>query len=100
MSRIYLIEKLSDINYRMAIHEGNANRRLASEAIKILLLPTSEVPDSFKKEFHKLRNLAKDTIKNLPALGLTPTKLGNIRNKTAAKYIKILIDIEENTRYE
>jgi hypothetical protein len=27
----YFIEKLSDINHRIAIHEGDANRRLAKE---------------------------------------------------------------------
>jgi len=46
--RNYFIGKLFDINYRMAIHEGNANRRLASEAIKILLLPSNEVPDLYR----------------------------------------------------
>jgi len=89
----YFIGKLFDINYRMAIHEGNANRRLASEAIKINLLPSNEVPDLYKKEFTKLRRLVDDTIKNLPVPGQTPTKLGNIRNSTASRYIKLLIDI-------
>ena len=97
---IYLVEKLSDINRRMALHEGDANRRLASEAIKILLLPSSKVPDLYKKEFIKLRNLASETIKNLPAPGLTPTKLGNIQNRTASKYIKLLIDILYHVRHE
>ena len=32
----YFYSKLFDINYRIAIHEGNANQRLASEAPKIL----------------------------------------------------------------
>ena len=53
----YFIEKISDINYRMAIHEGNAKRRLASEAIKILLLPANEVPDRHKNDFNKLGKL-------------------------------------------
>ena len=91
--KAYLMEKLFDINYRMAIHEGNANQRLASEAGKILLLPSSEVPERYKNEFNKLRQLIEETIRNLLAPGLTPTKLGNIRNSTASKYIKLLIDI-------
>ena len=90
----YFIGKLSEINYRMAIHEGNANRRLASEAIKILLLASSEVPEYYKSEFNKLRNLIEKTIKNLSSPGLTPIRLGNIHNSTAAKYIKLLIDIQ------
>jgi hypothetical protein len=99
MSRIYLIEKLFDINYRMAIHEGNANRRLASEAIKIKLLPTNDIPAKYKKEFSKLINLIEDTIKNLPSPGLTPIKLGNIKNKTASKYIKLLIHILDDVSH-
>ena len=93
--KLYLISKLSDINLRIAIHEGNANQRLASEAIKIRLLPSNEVPDLYKNEFNSLITLIDDTINNLPAPGLTPTKLGKIRNKTATKYIKLLMDIEE-----
>lgn len=89
----YFIEKLSDINNRMTIHEGDANRRLASEAGKILLLPSNEVPKHYKDEFSKLRQLVEETIGNLSAPGLTPTKLGNIRNSTASKYIKLLIYI-------
>ncbi len=80
----------------MAIHEGDANRRLASEARNILLLPSNEVPSPFKSDFNKLRQLIKDTIKNLSDPGLTPTKLGSIRNSTAAKYINLLIHIEDN----
>ena len=89
----YFTEKLFEINHRMAIHEGNANRRLASEATKILLLPENEVPKRYKNEFGELRQLIEETIRNLSAPGLTPTKLGNIRNSTASKYIELLICI-------
>ncbi len=75
----------------MALHEGDASTRLASEAVKILLLPTSEIPDKFKKQFLNLRQLVITTIKDLPAPGLTPTKLGNIQNRTAIKYIHLLL---------
>ena len=92
--KTYFISKLSEINYRMAIHEGNANRRLASEAIKILLLSPSEVPEFYKNKFNKLRNLIEETIKNLSAPGLTPIRLGKIHNSTAIKYIKLLIEIQ------
>lgn len=96
----YFLEKLFSINYRMATHEGDANRRLASQAVKILLLPSSKVPHSYKKEFSKLRKLVKDTIRDLSSPGLTPTRIRGIRNRTAAKYIKLLIDIEESLRDE
>ncbi len=94
----YFKGKLFEINYRMAIHEGDANRRLASEAIKILLLPSNEVPDSFKTEFKKLTQLIEETLKDISAPGLTPIRLKNIQNRTASKYIKLLIDIEYEVR--
>ena len=96
----YFISKLFDINYRMAIHEGDANRRLASEAVKILLLSSSEVPERHKNEFNKLRQLIEETIKGLSVPGLTPTKLKSIRNSTASKYIKLLIDIYDDLSNE
>lgn len=91
----YFSGKLFDINYRMAIHVGNANQRLASEAIKILLLPTSEVPARYKSEFDKLRKLIETTIKQLPESARTPSKFHKIRNSTASKYIKMLRDIQD-----
>lgn len=94
----YFIGKLSDINYSMAIHEGTANRRLASKALKIRLLSPTEVPDLYKKEFGKLIKLIDNTIKGLSSPGLTPTRLGNMRNSTASKYIKLLIDILEESK--
>jgi len=98
--KTYFIGKLFDINYRVATHEGDANRRLASEAVKILLLPSNEVPDMYKSEFEKLKQLTEETIKTPPESGLTPTRLRGIRNSTAAKYIKLLIDIQEHLRNE
>ena len=94
--RNYFIAKLSEINRRMAIHEGDANRRLANEAVKILLLPASEVPSKYKKEFLELRQLIETTIKNLVAPGLSPSKLGRIQNRTAAKYIQMLLSMEDH----
>ena len=75
----YFCGKLSIINYEMAIHEGDANRRLASQSIKILLLPSSEVSEKFKNTFQELISLIESTIKSLPALGLTPVRLGACR---------------------
>ncbi len=92
--KTYFLAKLFDINYRIATHVGDANRRLASEAVRILFLPPNEVPDKYEAEFNKLKNLIKETIKSLSAPGLTPSKLRKIRNSTAAKYIKLLIDIQ------
>lgn len=96
----YFLEKLFDINYRMSIHEGNASRRLASEVPKILLLSPDEVPPLYKEKFLKLQDIIKHTLKNLSAPGLIPTRLRGIGNITAAKYIKLLIDIEFSLRDE
>lgn len=92
----YFIAKLSGVNRRIAMHEGDANRRVASEAVKILLLPTSEVPLKYKEEYLQLRRLIELTIAGLPAPGLTPTKICQIQNKTASKYIKLLLSIEDS----
>lgn len=96
----YFLEKLFDINYQMAIHERNASRRLASKAVKILLLSPDEVPCIYRKEFSKLQNIIKYTLQNLSAPGLTPTRLQGVGNITAAKYIKLLLDIEYSLRNE
>ncbi len=92
----YFIGKLSAINFRMATHEGDANRRLASEAYKILLLPKTEVPEKYQKQFSELIQLIHLTIGRLPEKGLTPIKLGRIHNRTAVKYIKLLYVMMED----
>lgn len=93
----YFLSKLSDINRKMAIHEGNAIQRLDSQAGMILLLPTKQVPNSHKKEFNKLRKLIADSIRT--SHGLMPAGLTGIRNRTAAKYIDLLLEIEDVLRY-
>lgn len=93
----YFYSKLFDINYRMATHEGNANQRLASEAYKILaqLAPNYRlVPEQYKDRFAKLIALIKDTIAETE--GRIPIRIKGIQNKTATKYIKLLIDIKES----
>jgi hypothetical protein len=95
----YFHSKLFEIIYRMAIHEGNANQRLASEAPKILfqLAPNKRiVPDQYKDNFTKLITLVENTLKD--SEGRIPIKIKGIQNRTAAKYIKLLIDIEESIR--
>ncbi|MBC8525409.1 MAG: hypothetical protein ISS28_06460 [Candidatus Cloacimonetes bacterium] len=90
----YFIEKISDINYRISVNEGNANRRLSSEAYKILLLPDRVLPNNLQSKLKVLKTKIRLKIKNTPD-GLIPIKIGNIQNRTAVKYIKMLIDFEE-----
>ncbi len=90
----YFLGKLSVINYNMAIHEGNANRRLASQTAKLLILSRSEVPVIYLDQFDELMTLIDKTVSRVPA-GLTPIKLGTIQNRTAVKYIKLLMEIED-----
>ena len=90
----YFLAKLSALNYRIAIHEGDANRRLASEAVNIYLLSPSEVPPQYQKSFSKLRKLIEEKMQKLSGTGLRPTKLSKMQNKTAAQFIKLLLTIE------
>jgi hypothetical protein len=79
----------------MAIHEGDANRRLASQAVEIYhKLFQSDVPTEYKKEFEKLLDLIEKTLDSITQPGIHPARINGIKNSTAAKYIKLLIDIE------
>jgi hypothetical protein len=90
----YFLGKLTSINYNMAINAGDANRRLASQSDKIRLLPTEQIPIKYQNDFNKLIMLIDQSYAAIKSPGIKPYKLGNIRNSTAAKYIKILLDIE------
>lgn len=93
--KLYLLEKLSDINYRMSVHQGDANQRLASEAKKLLLIPIKEIPDKYLDDFKDLLEKVNNTIRGQNNSGLTLVRISGIKNVTASKYIKLLIDIEE-----
>jgi hypothetical protein len=83
----------------MAIHEGDANRRLASQAYEILvqLSPNmNDIPMKYRNDFNNLVSCIEKTIKNLPSPGLTPVKMHGIYNATAVRYIKLLIQIEDS----
>lgn len=88
--------KLPIINYRIAMYEGTSNRRLASQAHAILPMPAEMVPGGCKKQFKKLKQLIDDELDKLPN-GTWPARLGNMRNRTAVNYIKLLIEIEDKT---
>jgi hypothetical protein len=91
----YFRGKLFDINYAIGIHEGTAKRRLRSLAPKILFqLSETEVPSPFRKEFHELLALLKNSSRTnlLRAKGLRT--LTTIQNVTAAKYIKMMLDMQ------
>ncbi len=97
----YFFSKLSGINYRIATHEGNANRRLASAAPEILFqLHEPYVPEKYKKDFKKLVSIIEKTAKSLPEGVMTPIRIEGIRNRTAAKYIQLLLDIQNHLDVE
>lgn len=91
----YFLGKLSIINYKMAIHEGDANRRLASQSVEILhkLFPCA-APDKYRKNFSELISRIEKTLENIHKSGLHPARIDGIRNSTAVKYIKLLIEME------
>jgi hypothetical protein len=94
----YTLSKLSEINYRMAVHEGDANHRLASEAENIILLLPHEVPEEFRLQFDKMTGILKTTLNGLKSFILTPYKIHGIRNVTCSKYLALLINIEDALR--
>jgi hypothetical protein len=91
----YFIGKLFDINYSIAIHEGNAKQRLYSVVprIKYQLMET-EVPKRFEKEFHSLMVLINNSSKKDPVERRQLRTLRSIQNVTAAKFIKMLLDMQ------
>lgn len=95
----YFIGKLFTINYQIAIHEGNANRRLASQMPQILfqLVPNKNiVPEKYQNQFNKFIELVDSTVEDSD--GRVPVRIKSVQNKTAVKYIKLLIDIQEHFR--
>ena len=77
----YFLSKLSIINYRISIHEGDANRRLTSQAVEIYhKLFLSEVPDEYKRDFDKLLKLIKKTLNDSGDQCLHPVRLNGIRS--------------------
>ena len=91
----YFLSKLCEINYRMSVHEGDANRRLASEAENIVLFPAADVPMRFRKSFEEMKKTLNDALADV-RFPFTLSKIQSIRNSTAAKYLKLLIDIQDS----
>jgi hypothetical protein len=90
----YFLEKVSDINYRIATHDGDANGRLASEAAEILLLPENVLSPKYEKELVQLKSLITSAMQALAAPGSAPARLGNLHNSTAEKFIKALANYQ------
>lgn len=89
----YFYSKLFDINYKMQIDEGNATQRLASKSPEILFkLQEQYVPSKYLNDFQKLIKDIEKTVKL--SEGRLPARIEGIYNKTAAKHIKLLIDIQ------
>lgn len=90
----FVLEKISKINYRIATHEGCANERLASQASKLFVIPTELIPPNYREGFSELIERMERTVQDLPGL-MVPVRVKGIYNKTAVKYIKLLIEIED-----
>jgi len=93
--------KLSEINYRITVHEGNPIEQLESQSRKILfhILP-SACPERYKDQLIELRNFISDHLKNKEPLENVPVKLRNITEEQAENYIKLLKAIENHIDYE
>lgn len=95
----YFLSKLCEINYRMSVHEGDANHRLASEAENIVVFPSADVPSEHRYAFQEMKKVLNATLSDV-RFPFTPAKIRGIRNVTAARYIALLITIEQNLRNE
>ena len=86
----YLKEKLSDILLAMQIHPENANIRLSSQHGKIMFLKAHpDIPKQYLKEFNSLTEI----LENNQDVYSRLYKIPYMHKKTAAKYIKLLMDI-------
>ncbi len=94
----YFISILILVNHNMAVHVGDANRRLASESTNILRIDQNIIPLHYKKDFEKLREIIKKTLKGITFSDREPYRLDGIRNSTAVKYIKLLWQIQDTIK--
>lgn len=92
----YYLAKLATLNYKIAIHPGNANIRLCSQIDQIANISPMNIPSEHQKAFEELQALIEHTYALTNNLGqnLHPYKLRNIQNKAASGYIKLLLDIQ------
>ena len=98
MDKRYFLGILSELNYRIATHEGNSKRRLGEYAITIFRISNEVIPKIYQKEFNQLIDLVSIENKSNPiGMGIT---FENKRNSTIVKYIKLLLDIESHIRCE
>jgi hypothetical protein len=80
----FSVGKLSEINYRIACHEGDACQRLASEGAKISLFATAEIPERYRAQFKGWKSTVSESLRGLPEPGLVPSKIKGIRSDIAA----------------
>lgn len=79
----------------MATHEGDAKRRLRSAATQIrVLLSETEVPVRYQKEFRGLLTLIRNSSEKGYSSTARQRTFTTIRNVAAAKYIKMLLNMQ------
>ena len=98
MDKQYFLSKLSHLNYSVATHPGDAKSRLGSQATYLFLISIDVIPEHFKKDFNVLIKLIKDE-NQINSVGMGIRFLGK-KNTSIVKFIKLLIDIENEIRDE
>lgn len=92
----YASEKLSDLLYRIHIHPGDANMRLASEWFNIRFIRSEllalDLDRATRRQLNALVELIEGDSKWLATVR-QPRGLGRIRNVTSARYIAMLMRI-------
>jgi hypothetical protein len=91
----YFLDKLKFINRSMAVHIGDANRRLASEAQNISLIDEHLIPVNHREDFLKIQKVVRNALKNHNSDYYELYKIDGIRNSTAVKYIEKLWYLED-----
>ena len=98
MDKHYFLGRLSQLNYSVAIHPGDAKSRLGSQAKYVFLIHIDAIPEQYKKDFNVLVKLIKDENQTNPVgMGI---RFHGKRNAAIVKFIILLIDIENQIRDE
>jgi|SaaInlStandDraft_4_1057021.scaffolds.fasta_scaffold220103_1 hypothetical protein len=95
-----VLGKISLINYRIATHKGDAIRRLGNQVHILTIIPADLIPKEYRKENQALKKLVDIEMGGLGNNFISTSKVGNIHNSTAIKYIKLLISIEDKLSNE
>lgn len=95
----YFLGVLSLVVHQIAVDEEDANKRLAKHVSRACLIPNDVIPNVYRNEFNKLKQLVKKEKTNLPK-NMPFVKFYSIRKKKASGYIQLLFNIYSDLKIE